>query len=89
MADVVVLTKNTSHIAAGKEYRARAAGTNEHAFLAEMRSDGAYYGIAADTAKAGLFIISVLPALAGAEDAGIHSFPQLLNRFAGKLRLGR
>ena len=65
VADIEVLAEHTAQIAAGKEYRARAAAADQNTFLAEVRTDGTDTRYIADAAKAHLIIAAMNPALTG------------------------
>ena len=72
VTDVEVLAEHAAQIAAGKEYRARAAAADQNAFLAEMRTDRTNTRHISDTAKAHLIIAAMNLALTGTQRAGIH-----------------
>ena len=82
MADIEVLAEDTAEVTAGEKYRPRPALTDEDAFLAEVRADGADHRHIADTAKPDLALTALNFALARTEHTGIHHSPQLLHRFA-------
>ena len=79
VADIEVLTEDTTQIAAGKEYRAGASPADQDALLSEMRSDGADNRRGADAAKARLALFSMGLALTRTERTGIDRIPQPLD----------
>ncbi len=84
MADVEVLAKDTTQIAAGKKYGARAAGADENTFLAEMRGYRADYGFVGDAAKTPLAFAAIDSAIARTKCTWVHTLGQNTNRFANR-----
>ena len=72
VADVEVLAEHAAQIAAGKEYRARAAAADQNAFLAEVRTYRANYRLITDATKADLILAAMDFALTWTQRAGIH-----------------
>ena len=83
VTDVEVLAEHAAQITAREEYRARASGADEDAFLAEMGANGADHRHFANSAKACFSLAAMDPAQMRTERAGIHAIPQLLNGIAG------
>jgi len=79
MADIEVLTENTTQITAGKKYGARPTGADKDTFLAEMRSHRTNYRRIANATKACLTLAALDFAHTRTECAGIHTVPQLPN----------
>ena len=82
MANVVILAEDAAEVAACKKDCARAAGSDKNAFFSEMRTDGADDRNIRYAAKTDLASAAINFTVAGTDDAGIHTFSQLLNNFA-------
>ncbi|MBA7604980.1 hypothetical protein ES703_12108 [subsurface metagenome] len=89
MADIEVLTKDTTQITAGKKYSARPPAADEDAFLAEMGSHRTDEGHISNATKAGLALAAIDFAPTRAECAGIHTIPQLLNGLTKRTDISR
>jgi hypothetical protein len=89
MAYVVVLAEDAAEVAAGKEYRARPAGTDEDAFLAEMRAYGTNHRQGSNAAESHLTLEAMNFALSRTQHAGFHISPQLPDRFTKRIDIQR
>jgi hypothetical protein len=72
MADIEILAEDAAEVAAGKEYRPRAANSDQDAFLAKVRADGADDRLLPDAAKASLALSAASSAPTGTELARVH-----------------